>query len=143
MSNFRNVLKVFTMMRDFEPDDHALLNTLRGVTEAEREMLVEALGPVKRTTAKRTRKSNKSPRAAPLGDTIRNNLQRRAPAIGGFADDTNMIALCSYVFAKDSAVNAGMKCGEPAANMVHDKAAGYAGYHPFQPAAAQAAAGGE
>lgn len=121
MSNFRNVLKVFTMMRDFEPDDHALLNTLRGVTEAEREMLVEALGPVKRATAKRARKASKSPRATSL-----------AGAIAGTAK-----GFCVYK------VTPGATCNETESNPIHDKNAGYAGYHPFQPAAAQAAAGSE
>lgn len=128
MSNFRNVLKVFTMMRDFEPDDHALLNTLRGVTEAEREMLVEALGPVKRATAKRTRKSSKSPRAASLAGAIAGTA-KRAPDMPE--------AICTFQYHDESF------CDQCESNLVHDKTAGYAGYHPFQPAAAQAAAGGE
>lgn len=128
--NFRNVLKVFTMMRDFEPDDHALLNTLRGVTEAEREMLVEALGPVKKATRRRngTGRGGRSPRAASL-----------AGAIAGTAKRTPDMpeAICTFQYHDESF------CDQGESNLVHDKTAGYAGYHPFQPAAAQAAAGGE
>lgn len=128
MSNFRNVLKVFTMMRDFEPDDHALLNTLRGVTEAEREMLVEALGPVKRATAKRARKASKSPRAASLAGAIATR-PKRTPDMPE--------AICTFQYHDESF------CDQGESNLVHDKTAGYAGYHPFTPAAAQAASGGD
>lgn len=81
MSNFKNVLKVFKAMRDFDADDHALLNTLRNATEADFELLIETVGPVKRATKKAASKgTGKSRRAQGLGQRLVSSLesQRRA-----------------------------------------------------------------
>ena len=42
--NFKLVLKVYSQLRQLTDDESALLNTLRGMTDAEREMTVEAFG---------------------------------------------------------------------------------------------------
>ena len=63
------------MMRAFDSDDTALLNTLRGATESELESLAEAIGPVKRAAKKGTRKASKSPRAASLAGAIASNVR--------------------------------------------------------------------
>jgi hypothetical protein len=55
--NYRNVLKIYRLEQELAPDDIALLNTLREMPEAIREMFAETLGPpVKVKTAARQRK---------------------------------------------------------------------------------------
>lgn len=82
MTNFRNVLKVYGLMRNFSPDDEALLNTLRGLSDADREQLMELLGPAKKSTKKAATKSaSKSRRAASISDAIKGT----AEAAGGGA----------------------------------------------------------
>lgn len=49
--NVRNVLKVYGLLRQLTDDESALLETLRAFTDSEREQFVEALAPVKATTA--------------------------------------------------------------------------------------------
>lgn len=127
MTNFKNVLKVFKAMREFDSDDHALLNTLRNATEADIELLIEAVGPVKRITTKRTRKTSKSPRAASLAGAIAERAANKETRCVAMIDD-----------------NSGqMACEELASSPVHKPDGGYAGYHPFTPVVAQSAAGGD
>lgn len=117
MTNFRNVLKVYGLMRNFSPDDEALLNTLRGLSDADREQLMELLGPAKKPAKKAaTKTASKSRRAASLGTQLQ---QAR------HASD----AVCAFVY------NDGKACSEGWPNAIHDKAAGYAGYHEYVPAA--------
>lgn len=47
MTNLKSILKIYALERDLNPDDLALLNTLRTLTESEREVMVEALQPGK------------------------------------------------------------------------------------------------
>ena len=47
--NLRNVLRAFTLLRQLTDDESALLVTLRGMSEGERELLVESLNPEKPT----------------------------------------------------------------------------------------------
>lgn len=129
MTNFKNVLRVFKMMREFEPDDHALLNTLRSATEAEIELLIETVGPQKRSTTKQTRKASKSRRAMSLGMAIQ-DAKRSLSSLR-----------CAHTLVEGDTVHG--PCGELEINAIHDKTAGYAGYHEFQPTQVQAAAGGE
>lgn len=122
MSNFRNVLKVYSLMRAFDADDNALLNTLRGATEPELELLRETLAPTKGTGKglKKTRKpASRSPRAASLAGAIASNIR----------PISELPQHCG-------------KCTQFADANVHHMQTD-PNYHEFQPAAAQAAAGGE
>lgn len=42
--NLKNILKIYALERDLNPDDLALLNTLRAMSDTERAMTVEAFG---------------------------------------------------------------------------------------------------
>lgn len=50
--SFKDILKVFKLERELTDDETALLNTLRGMSESERELLAETLGPPVKTKAK-------------------------------------------------------------------------------------------
>lgn len=70
--NFKQVLKAYTVLRSLTDDETALLDTLRGLSEGEREQLVESLAPVKTAAKKAGKKSaSKSPRASSLAQQIR------------------------------------------------------------------------
>lgn len=133
--NLRNVLSAYSKLRQLTDDESALLETLRGLNDAERESLVVALQPEKVTGKRASKKSSsksasKSARASGIGATIKEKLQQREPTVGGFADDADMV-LCRYQYPKDSPVNSGMPCNQERVNGVHDKGMGYAGYHEF------------
>ena len=49
----RTVLKVYSLQRQFSGDESALLATLRGMSDTERELLVESLQPEKPIVKKR------------------------------------------------------------------------------------------
>lgn len=118
--NIRQVLKAFTALRQLTDDESALLETLRGMSETERESLVVALSPEKTATKRASRKSSrgasKSARASGMAAAIKNNLQRREPTVGGFADDADMLH-CS-------------DCGAGSDDNVHHKRSDE-NYHPF------------
>lgn len=120
-TNFNNVLKVYGLMRNFSPDDEALLATLRGLSDVDRERLIELLGPAKRATKKPANKTvSKSRRASLAGamrDSIKVHIEDHACRFKG--DD-------------------GMYCGLPEVSPIHDKSFGYAGYHEFVPPATTA-----
>lgn len=118
MTNFRNVLKAYTLLRSLNDDETALLETLRGLSDTERELTVAALSPAtsKKSTKKAaTKTASKSRRAASLG-----------AAIGSRSNHTPNV-LCGFQYHDESF------CDQPQSNLVHDKTAGYAGYHEFQP----------
>jgi hypothetical protein len=74
--NIRNVLRTYGLLRQLSDDETALLETLRGLNESEREQLVESLAPVK--AAKKPRKPRgKSARASSMAETLNSNLQQR------------------------------------------------------------------
>lgn len=132
--NIRQVLKAFTALRQLTDDESALLETLRGLNDAERESLVLALQPEKTATKRASKKSNKSAsksrRASGMAAAINRSLsqQRRVAICAAMVDD-----------------NGGeMPCGEVEGNPIHDSTMGYAGYHEFQsaPVAHEAVAGG-
>ena len=52
--SFKDILKVFKLERELTDDETALLNTLRGMSESERELLAETLGPAVKAKAKPT-----------------------------------------------------------------------------------------
>lgn len=50
--NLRNILKIYNLERQLTTDDVALLNTLRGMNESDKDLLVESLTPQKVATRK-------------------------------------------------------------------------------------------
>lgn len=70
--NLKNVLRTYVLLRNLTDDESALLETLRGLSEGEREQLVESLSPVKVVGKKRKpRTTTKSSRAASLAEQIK------------------------------------------------------------------------
>jgi hypothetical protein len=116
--NLRNVLRAFTLLRQLTDDESALLATLRGMSEPEREALVVAMQPERTTAGKKkaTKKTgSKSPRASAMAATLGKNLaQQRAVSA----------ATCDRVFA-------GARCGLPESDPLHEKGAAYLDAHPF------------
>lgn len=112
--NIRTVLKTYSLLRQLTDDETALLNTLRNLNDSEREQLVESLVPTKGTgKGAKKKRSPKSPRAT--------SLQQQIQA-------TKRPALCTYIMT----INGNSEpCQGTENDAVHDKDAGYAGYHPF------------
>lgn len=84
------------------------------------------LAPAKKTRKKRT---TKSPRASGMAAAIKNSLEQGKQAATDDVPKSNG-QLC---IAKIPGL--GVECCDPKDNRVHDKNAGYAGYHPFEPPA--------
>jgi hypothetical protein len=78
--NLRNVLRTYALLRSLTDDESALLETLRGLSESDREQLVESLSPSggrKKKAAKKS--SSKSPRASGMAAALNRSLsQQRA-----------------------------------------------------------------
>lgn len=90
--NYRLVLKTYTALRQLTDEETALLETLRNMTDAERELTVETLSPQVKSTKKAGKKAaGKSRRASGMAEAIRNSVER-----GRVASNDN--ALCDYVF---------------------------------------------
>lgn len=124
--NIRQVLKAFTALRQLTDDESALLETLRGATDAERELLVETLAPQKVMTKRAGKKSaskgaSKSARAQSLSGAIHRTPK---PKVDSDADDVDPNAHCQKEFA------GGFICDEPADANVHHLR-GATGYHEF------------
>lgn len=114
----RNVLRVYSLLRNFTDDETALLETLRSLTDSDREQMVETLAPAKPAVRKRKPRATQSLRAASL-----------ATAIGSRGSNTGVTLMrCAYGEGEDN----GPDCDEPLDNLIHDEKAGYAGYHEFQ-----------
>src|SRR6476469_1447218 len=106
--NLRNVLRTYALLRSLTDDESALLETLRQLSESERELLVESLSPSKSTTKKAAKKSSsKSPRASGMARAIGDNLRQRRQS-----EDR-----CAYIL--QSGPNAGKLCEEIEASAVH------------------------
>jgi hypothetical protein len=85
--NIRNVLRVYAQLRQFSDDETALLETLRGLSESDREQMVESLAPVK--GAVKRRKRAKSVRASGMEAQLSGNLQaRRQEALGDITGES-------------------------------------------------------
>lgn len=52
--NIRNVLRAYTLQRQLTDDETALLNTLRSLSDPERELLVESLSPSQKKAGKKS-----------------------------------------------------------------------------------------
>jgi hypothetical protein len=68
--NMKTVLRTYALLRQLTDDETALLNTLRSMSDSERELLVESLSPQK-ATRKRKATGGKSSRAASLAERIK------------------------------------------------------------------------
>lgn len=130
--NLRNVLTAYSKLRNLTDDETALLETLRGLNEAERDLLIVALQPEKPAGKKASKKaSSKSSRASGMAAAISRSLDRQGPTAA------NSDQKCSYQYPYDSAVNPGLPCKRDANDGVHDERMGYAGYHEFQASPAE------
>ena len=122
--NIKSVLRVYSQLRNLTDDETALLETLRAMSDAERELTVEALQPQKVVKKASKKSSNKSSRASGMAAAIKGNLDQRREA-----------SVCVFIYADNS------HCNQKEDNPVHDPNGGYAGYHEFQPSDATAAHG--
>jgi hypothetical protein len=79
--NLRNVLRTYALLRQLSDDESALLATLRGMNESERESLVLAMQPEKASTKKRKpRGDSKSSRASNMAATLNRSLAQQHEA---------------------------------------------------------------
>lgn len=169
--SYRDVLKIFKLERELTDDETALLNTLRGMSESEREMLAETVGPVKVSkpaTKQQQRKiehcevCNYTRRAAVHKDSSLSDYHgfvspslsaakksARASSIAGRLGGATGSALAGQAnkpLLCDFSID-GKVCHGEAGDAIHDESMGYAGYHEFQSASAgeavaQGASGG-
>lgn len=131
--NIRNVLKTYSLLRTLSDDETALLNTLRGMNESERELLVTSLSPTpqKKTTKKSNKGGSKSPRASSLQAQIQGRGKGKADGDDQFA---------GHRCAANLPVG-GEPCTWFASDVIHSDTT-YANYHPFvTPSSAPRAAG--
>lgn len=75
--NLRNVLRTYALLRQLTDDESALLATLRGMNESERESLVLAMQPEKPAIKKRKPRTGggKSQRASNMAATLGKSLE--------------------------------------------------------------------
>ncbi len=128
--NIKSVLRVYSQLRNLTDDETALLETLRAMTDAERELAAETLQPQKVAKKASKKAASKSPRASGIATAIKGNLDQRRAA----SEPTNDPSLTGPVCAKEG-------CDWKAEDLIHDPKGGYAGYHEFQPSDATAAHG--
>ena len=69
--NLRNVLRVYGLLRQFNDDETALLQTLNSLSENERDQLVETLSPVQVKKPKKKSSGAKSQRAQSLAEKLK------------------------------------------------------------------------
>lgn len=161
--NIRNVLRTYSLLRQLTDDESALLETLRGLNDAERESLVVALQPEK-TMTKRASKKSASKTNIPLcgacgyaessivhKDESRSNFHLFYPPSKSASKSSRAsgmaATLAKNLGRRHQCVamvddNGGeMPCGEAEDNPIHDSAMGYAGYHEFQSSAVAHEAG--
>lgn len=115
--NIRNVLRTYTLLRQLTDDESALLTTLRGLSDGDREQLVESLAPAKGAKKVVKKARTKSPHAASLSTAI-----KRAVA----ADRPGAVT-CAFP------VNGANPCGAVEDDAIHDLT--YSSSHPFVPPA--------
>lgn len=88
--NIRTVLRTYGLLRQLTDDETALLETLRSLTDGDREQLVESLAPAKPAVRKRKSRA-KSQRASSMAETLDKNLSAQREAalkdVTGESDD--------------------------------------------------------
>lgn len=125
--NLKNVLRTYSLLRQLGDDETALLNTLRALNDAERELLVESLSPSSKGTKKAGKKAGKGASKSARATSLQQQIQA-----------TKRPALCTCIMT----INGNSEpCQGTENDAVHDKDAGYAGYHEFQPPRQVAASG--
>lgn len=135
--NLRNVLRAYSLLRQLSESEAAILDTLRQISDSERQMFVEALSdkPQKKSSKKGAGKGGgKSKHASSLQQQISGRAQSavRLPeaATIGDVDIVRCIAMIDD--------NGGeTQCGETVDNNVHHKQTD-PNYHPFVPPASPA-----
>lgn len=148
--SYKDVLKIFKLERELSDDESALLNTLREMSDTDRELLAETLGPPVKGKVGKTAATRKiehceicdyTRRAVhhkdighkdyhefqPSFDGPRKLKSARASSlaekIAGTARGTETV-LCTYELN-------GKVCKGLEDDAIHDKSMGYGGYHPF------------
>lgn len=149
MPNYRNVLKIYKLERELAPDDVALLNTLRGMTDAERELLAETLGPPAKGKVVKPEKKrniehcnvcNYTRRAVHHKDTGHKDYHEFDS--GGTKKSARAVSLASKIAGGALSGNHkppslcdfeidGKVCHGEEGDGIHDKSLGYGAYHPF------------
>ncbi len=92
--NIRNVLRTYSLLRQLTDDETALLNTLRGLTDSDREQLVESLQPAKGKKA--VKRPAKSRRASSLQQQIQQTPKPATTCVHEI-DDNGGLMLCEAV----------------------------------------------
>lgn len=125
--NNRNILKAYQLLQSMTPDELVMLNLLRGLSESEREQLIEVMGPQTKSPKKSTKKAGKkSQRASSLQQQIQSTSKSK----------TNGEEKCGQLVA-------GLPCGAGPSDPIHDETFGYAGYHEFAPGKSIAQSAGD
>jgi hypothetical protein len=90
--NIRTVLRTYSLLRQLTDDETALLETLRSLTDSDREQLVESLAPVKVAVKKRVRKAQvRSQRAESLASAIQGAAKPAVSSANG-----PLCAICGH-----------------------------------------------
>lgn len=135
MTNLKLVLRTYSALRQMSPDDIALLETLRGLNDGDRELMVETLqGRAttrkvgKKPTSKSQQSSSKSPRASGIQAQLKERRQEQREPMTTKDDDYDPAAeRCDFPR------NGGKVCFLlPDHNIHHMKSA--QGFHPFRSA---------
>lgn len=132
--NIRNVLRIYTLERQLNADDIALLNTLRAMNDSEREALVETLSPQPVKKAGKKSASKKSSRASGMQAQLNTRLAGRERERQGIPTTraVNSSLICHH---RSDDGDDPTECGLVEDNPIHDPLMGYGGYHPFDPGA--------
>lgn len=149
--SYRDVLKIFKLERELTDDETALLNTLRGMTDAERELLVESLSPPAKASKPATKKLKRcdvcgvSKRAAHHRDTSLPDYHEFDP--GGKSKRASSLKQAiagtagkSKISSDDFDDSACDQCSMKADDNIHHLLTAE-GFHEFQPGQAQAVSG--
>jgi len=122
--NLKNVLRTYSLLRSLTDDESALLETLRGMNDAERELLGETLSPAKASKKPAKKSSSKSQRASGMAAAIGNSLRQRRVSMKG-GDTTHR--LCEHEYPS------GDICEQPEAHAIHAEDSNDVLAHEFYP----------
>ena len=125
--NYRNILKIYNLERQLGDDETAFLNTLRRMSDSERELLVESLSPGKATKKAGKKSSSKSAGKSARASSLQQQIQSTTRA-------DSKSTLCGYSID-------GKVCHGTENDGIHDAMMGYVAYHEFQPESVAVATG--
>jgi hypothetical protein len=151
--NLKNVLRTYSLLRQLTNDESALLETLRSLSEGEREQLVESLSPGKVTKKTTTEKKGQCAacdhvKTHPV-HTQTNRVgyhvyqptrSRRASSLAEQIKSTGKAPRCVHEIDDNGNL---LSCDALVDDPIHDKSAGYLGYHEFQSSSKVAAVSGD